>query len=487
MTLPNGIDPIERWHSGNPLATFRLTGGAAAISWKNCAPMVFDGKPFSRSSRQNPDAKKEIRTPIASLRRGFNSRTFQRLFWTLFDQGVVSAGSFCVQLVLARKLSPADYGAFALVYGGLLTLQVCNATLIFHPMSVRVSAATDDQRPSLLGASLSMLAVMSLALGMLISGILIALGHAHLVAPALICFAAWQAQEGMRRGLICSIRHASAIPGDAVCYFGQAGMAITLALRGLLTVDAAFYGIAVCAGAGAIVHSLRLIVDFPSKARFREILIDFWAIGGIPSLGNGLLSTGRNYILPWTLAVLAGPAATAGYQAAANIVNLSNPLILGLGNIIPQAAASAGGDGYRSAWQAVRGYLLLSAPPLMVYCCTILAVPGEVLALFYGAGSHYAGLELPLRILVLTGPIALAIEGIIGFLHGLALVRWAVLVNIVGAAVTVCLIPPLVGRFGLAGGCVALLLANLARFAVVQVQLTRLTHPSQPTTDAKVP
>ena len=71
----------------------------------------------------------------------------RHLSWTFLDQGVVSAGAFIVQVTLARRLLAVDYGVFALVFGGLLTLQLCNATLLFHPMSVRVPEPAGAQRP----------------------------------------------------------------------------------------------------------------------------------------------------------------------------------------------------------------------------------------------------------------------------------------------------------------------------------------------------
>ncbi len=52
-----------------------------------------------------------------------------------------------------------------------------------------------------------------------------------------------------------------------------------------------------------------------------------------------LLATLRMQFFPWVLAAISGTAAAANYQAASNLVQLTNPIILGLCNVIPQVSA----------------------------------------------------------------------------------------------------------------------------------------------------
>ena len=85
--------------------------------------------------------------------------------------------------------------------------------------------------------------------------------------------------------------------------------------------------------------------------------IEFWAIGSW-SLLNNVVSLLRIQILPWTLAAVGGTAAAASFQAALNVVNLTNPVILGLCNVIPQTAARAQQSGGNAeAWRAARVYI----------------------------------------------------------------------------------------------------------------------------------
>ena len=61
-----------------------------------------------------------------------------RASWTMFDQGLVSLGAFLVNVQLARQLAAEDYGTYALLYGGLLGLQLFNSSLLLYPMSIRL-------------------------------------------------------------------------------------------------------------------------------------------------------------------------------------------------------------------------------------------------------------------------------------------------------------------------------------------------------------
>ena len=80
-----------------------------------------------------------------------------------------------------------------------------------------------------------------------------------------------------------------------------------------------------------------------------------------------------------------------------------------------------------------------------------------------------------MRLLVLVSLTTFLTETVISYLHGVTSVAKAMTINFVGAAASVTLSIPLVLWFGLVGGCLALLLANFARLAVVRVALARVT------------
>jgi len=407
-----------------------------------------------------------------------------RLFWTFFDQGIVSAGSFLIQLTLARLLLPHDYGVFTLIFSALLTLQLVNATLLFYPMSVQLPTATDEEKPGLLGASILLVMGLSLLLTLPLAGGLIVFGLDHVLLPALVFFLAWQAQEALRRGLFGRLRHRDALPGDIATYVLPAAVTVAIGLTFSMSIVGALEIMAVCAAIGICLHARALTIAKPSKQQLQAVARSYWQIGGLPSLGNGLLSHTRLFVVPWILAVHAGPAATAGFQAAVNIVNLSNPLIIALGNLIPQIVASTRGRGLQNAWRVTRTFTLIAALPIVVYSLLLLSWPEVVLGLFYGSGSIYLGLEWPLRLLVICTLLGFYVESVISFLHGASLVGHAAEVNLYGTISVLLLALPAILLFGIVGGCLVLIMGNLLRLA--RAQLTLSTTRAGPCPSATV-
>ncbi len=393
--------------------------------------------------------------------------------WTVIDQGIVSAGMFAIGILLARWLSPDDYGVYALLLGAMFSLQLINAALLFHPLSVLLLQAPEAERGTLLRTAILLVAGVSAILGLLLCLGLLAFGLGALVLPAFACFLLWQLQEAMRRGLLAGFRHQAATLGDLLSYPGQVVAAGALVAVDALTLANVFYALALTSGLAALLQAWQLGLRWRGAHALRSTILAFWSAGGFWGLGNGLLSNLRMQVLPWALAISAGPAAAAGFQAALNIVNLSNPFVMGLCNIIPQAAARAAAQGTAAAWRAVRVYLLIAVPPLLGFSLLVLAAPEALLRLVYGEGSAYLGLATPVRLLVLAALLGSVTELVIGFLLGVRSVPAAFLVNAAGAVTAAVLALAAAGPFGLIGSCMALVGANLVRLVMVHMVLTR--------------
>lgn len=393
--------------------------------------------------------------------------------WTVIDQAIVSAGMFAIGILLARWLPPADYGVYALLLGAMLSLQLVNATLLFHPLSVLLLQAPEAERPTLLRTALLLVAGVSAALGLLLCLGLLAFGLGGLVLPGFACFLLWQVQEATRRGLLAAFRHRAATLGDLLSYPGQVVAAGALAAVDALTLANVLYALAVTSGLAALLQAWQLRLRWRGGLALRPTVMAFWSVGGVWALGNGLLSNARMQVLPWALAIGAGPAAAAGFQAALNIVNLSNPFVMGLCNVIPQAAARAAAQGKAAAWRGVRAYLLVAAPPLLGFALLLLAVPDALLLLVYGEDSAYLGLATPVRLLVLAALLGSGTELVIAFLHGVRLVPAAFLVNAAGALTAAVLALAAAGPLGVVGCGMALIGANLVRLGMLHMVLAR--------------
>jgi O-antigen/teichoic acid export membrane protein len=191
----------------------------------------------------------------------------------------------------------------------------------------------------------------------------------------------------------------------------------------------------------------------------------------------------RLQLFPWALAATAGTAATAAFQAAANIANVMNPISLGIGNAIPQAAAHAHvTEGVHGAWRTARGYILFGLPPILAICAAGLIAPQFLLRLMYGAESPYLDAALTVQLLVIAVATEYVGEMIGKTLLGVGAGRLASLVIAFGLA-TAVLTLPLIVMLGVVGAALALAITNFVRLIVAWVALRWLMAKEMPRTE----
>ncbi|WP_332692932.1 hypothetical protein [Bosea sp. (in: a-proteobacteria)] len=399
--------------------------------------------------------------------------------WTLIDQGVVSLGAFLLNITLARHIAPVEYGVFALVFGILLLVQLAISSVIFYPMSIRITQLPEDGRAALAGRGLALLPVLLLPLLLALALGLILLGRSDLAGPVSLYLAAWQGQEALRRILFAEFRHRDALAGDSIAYLGAPLAVLLLLQQGMLALPGVFFCMAAASGLALLVSCRQVRADVPLLRTLRPTLLEFWSLGGW-SLANNLVGALRIQLFLWGLTAMFGAAATAAFQAALNVVNLANPILLGLCNVIPQAAARKSAEGYRAAWKAARDYALIGTLPLLPCYAVLLSAPDLVLLLLYGADSLYLTLSLPIRILAVSWLLGYSADMICSFMHGVDSARLALLVSAAGTLAAAALFLPLTHRFGLVGSCIALGGSNLVRLLTAHWFLTRMIAHGRP-------
>lgn len=399
----------------------------------------------------------------------------------LADQGAVSIGNFVVTLLLARMLAPAEYGIYSLLLIVTMGLQSIIGSLLYYPLAVRGAVLAPHDRATLFGNGFALLGALSIPLGFLVAAMLCVLGRPDLIAPAVGWFLLWQVQELVRRMLMAEMRHAAALPGDAISYLGQAAGIFWLAGAGAVTLAYSLIIMAATSGLAALLQAVQAGIR-PGIAMMWPTARQCWAIGSFSLASNGL-SAVRMQVFPWALAALGGTVQAANYQAATNLVMAANPILLGLCNVIPQATARGRQNaGVLQAWHAARGYILLGALPIFAYYMVLLLWPGEGLVLLYGASSPYIGLTLAVRAITIAALVAYAAEMVCSYLHGLEQAHLAMWVNMSGLAASVLLGLPLILAWGLTGGCIGLGIVSLVRCAAAAKILSPLLahgrHPA---------
>jgi O-antigen/teichoic acid export membrane protein len=333
--------------------------------------------------------------------------------------------------------------------------------------------ALEGPGDTLLQTTFVLTLLLCLPLALAISAALLLFGREDLVFGSACYLVAWQLQEMARRSLLADLAHRTALVGDIITYMGQGAILISLALSGETTLPRALVAMAACASLGGAVQFRQAGILRPGRLAIVKTVREFISLGGW-SLANGGLLALRYYLLSWTLAVLSGSAAAGQLQAAANVINMANPIILGLCNIIPQTAARAHHHGKERAWHAARPYVVIGAPPILLIYSLAFVTPAFLLWVIYGPSSPYIQLTVAVQVLAVASALSYGTDMICAYLHGVDQARTALVINGAGALVSVLVAAPTAYAFGVTGVCVALLAANLVRLLLSQVLLFRI-------------
>jgi O-antigen/teichoic acid export membrane protein len=401
-----------------------------------------------------------IRSPERCTRPQY--RHLRGAFWTLVDQGVISLGTFLLNIQLARHLGAPEYGVFALLLGGYFIVQHINGSLIYYPLMLKLAAGRQERSSDLVSTSVAMMAASSLVCSAAVVACLFALGRRDIAAAAALYLVLWQFQDLSRRTLLAEFHHRAAAAIDGVTYIGAAGAVAVLANYGSLTLSTALSAMAGSCAVALVVHALRHRPTLPTTNNPREILHDSWMLGQWAFL-NGIVSIASVQIFPWALAIFDGPAATAGFQAVMNIANIANPVVFGLCNIIlPAVAQSHEEGGAQEAWRTAQTFILIGAALLLLCAIPLVFLPRTVLLLFYGANSPYASLYHAVPIVVLAAAVNSLADMVSAYIHGVKAPKLAVWMNLIGFA-TAALVLPLIGSVSVVGCAVGLAVARTVR------------------------
>jgi len=401
-----------------------------------------------------------------------------RAVWTLADQGAVSAGTFLVNIILARHLPASEYGVFAMLFSTGLMLQLFILCFVGYPLTVRLPSLFGDDAHRLSTSSIFVSAAICIPLCVLVSIVLVALNRADIVVPGCLWFFFWQLQQATRRTFMADQRYGQALIGDAISSLGQVLIVAVLATMHVSLFTTLFY-MAIAPGLGAAVQMLQRpkTVALKSLHAPHRWLIEHAYLGGWTFV-TGLLYAARGYAVFWALAVASGTEVVGALQAALNVFLLLNPIQLGLSNLVPQVTARAYVGGNKvAAWKAARPYILGGLPPTLLYLVCVVISPSLVLYVVYGGAAHFQGLGPLFPALAVYTFALIVTELVLYYFQGIQEVRIPAAINLVGFAATMILAMiffPMVGP--LEGAALAFAGADLIRLALTLTYLRRLLH-----------
>ena len=285
-------------------------------------------------------------------------------FWSMVDQGAVSAGNFLTTILLARCLLPSEYGIYALLFALMLMMNGFHSAFIWYGLSLlRASKSEAEIRP-LAGGSLVLTAGLAILLGTATSTTAVFFHRASLAPWLLLALLFWQLQETTRRALMCRLRFRDALWGDALSYLGQTACIGFLLFGHRLTIASAFGVMAATSAAAALLQAAQLKLTLPDFRGAFRLLPRFWDTGRWALL----VSVAQAFIgqaLLWFLA-FAGTAEVASFQSALNPLRATNPVMFGIGSVLlPTVAAQQGKPA--AGLCAARRYGLLGARTSAVF------------------------------------------------------------------------------------------------------------------------
>jgi O-antigen/teichoic acid export membrane protein len=401
------------------------------------------------------------------------------------DQAVVSGMSFLTTVAVGRLAGVEELGIYSL---GLTAVVFCvNAqeALLFSPYTVYGNRLTGSARCVYAGSTL----VHATFLAAAAASALAAGGWwcVHSAGRAVFAPVAWVLagalpwvllREFGRRYAFAHSRMATAFGLDTAVMVVQAAVLSALAGVGKLTAVGGHAALGVaCAAAGGC-WLLRARAQFCVRAGdVAPALARNWALGKWVAASQ-LTGSAQGYAVYWLLAALRGTAATGGYSACMTLILLSNPLILGLGNVlVARTAKACAAGGPAEVRHLVLRTSLGCAALLAAFAALVVPFGGVLLEALYG--SRYGDFATTIGLLALDLVVNASGLSVIYGLRSLERPQvnwWASLASL---AATLAVAGSLIGPWGVPGAAAGFLIGNTTGMAVRWVAFLRLTRGRQ--------
>ncbi len=346
--------------------------------------------------------------PPAVGRGAVSRRALQQSMLSLADQAVASIANFATGVIVARGGTKEGFGLYMLGLTVILLVTDLQGSLIATPYMVYAPRLKGAQRVQYTGSTLLHQLLLSLltmgGLAVVAVGTMIGLGPRGL-EPVMWALAGTVAiimlREFARRICFARLEMRTALVLDTACAGLQLGGLGLLARFGLLTTPRVFGVMGVVCG---LVVALWLWWDRqafqPQLARALEDLRGNWMVGKWV-FGSGLLWTASTNIYPWLLASFHGMAAAGVFAACLGVVSASNPILLGVQNLVgPRVAHEYAAHGLAALRRLVLRISVALAVPVSVITVALMVWGDRLIGLLYG--HRYAGNSIVVKLLALN-------------------------------------------------------------------------------------
>lgn len=379
--------------------------------------------------------------------------------WGVLDQGLVSGVNFLTIILVARSLSPTDFGYFVLAFTILQTAGTLQASLITRPHNVLGAIRHGQEYVDYSTTAAAVQVGFAFALAAIAAaaaGIADAAGFSQplfvlALAPALV---AWQLQELGRRMLYTEGRLAAAFGNDVLSYGGQAFALVLLWQHDLLTGTRALLTLAAAFAVGAAVVAWQLRPTVAGRLD-RSALSANWHFGkwlGVAEVGQWFSTQFYIYLA----AVVIDAVASAALKAAQTLLGPISVFLTFVTSYLPIVLAREleSSAGFR---RKVRRSLAGILPVVIPYCLVVGLLAKPALELVYG--SEYGQYADVVRLFALYY-VALVFSTVaIAALSARSMTRDVFVGQAAGAALSLAVGWLLLRELGPEGGVVGMLLS----------------------------
>jgi O-antigen/teichoic acid export membrane protein len=342
-----------------------------------------------------------LHAPQTVVARGATSSGWRRAIagvprglWVFIDQAVVSLANFAAPIAVGRSAGQEELGYFVLGFSIYLFSLGLARAMVWTAYTRRNPQLDPADRPAYAGSAtvhLTVFAALSCVLTLLVATGAWTLKldlYAWLLTIVGPCAAAMLLREHVRRLGLARFDFFDVFVFDTVVSIVQVLLLVWLAVRGTVCANEAFLALAVTS---MLAVPWLLLRSDTWRIDWRRVLPDWnenwsitkWLAGGATAVLLG--KEGYN----WLLSAIASIAELGRLGAARVIVQMTNPLVIGVSNYLgPVSAKVHADDGVAGLWRYTVRTTAVMAASIGVFLLGVAIVGVPVVHLIFGKAAE---------------------------------------------------------------------------------------------------
>lgn len=333
--------------------------------------------------------------------------------WFVADQGVVSLANFAAPVLVGRYAGQQQLGYYTLALSVYIVANALARSLVWTSYTKRLHERGADDAAPLAGSATAHLlayAAAAAAVVLAVAGPIALWGPTEVallfavLAPASV---AMLLREHVRRLCMARLDFVGVLAFDTLVAIAQVALLFGLAVSGRLSA-----GTALIAMAASALLSLGWFALNRSRVRVdpSRVLADWQANWGTSKwlTGAATSATVGNQGYRWVLPALTSLAELGRLGAAQIVVQVTNPIVIGLSNYLsPITAKVLAGEGLRGLWRYTVRISLAMLAAIVAFTCLVawLGLP----AVEWLLGDAAAGVTTTLLVTLTAGALSEAL------------------------------------------------------------------------------